>query len=214
VEALLRARPSDERFWERLPERAVIEETLAGLNSRGFRAELVPDRKGALDRLSSLIPEGARVMTGGSRTLEEIGFTAMLASGSRSWVNLKGEILAEKDGEKQMALRRRAVFADYFLGSVHAITKVGQMIAGSATGSQLAAYAYGGKNLILVAGTNKITADLDEGLRRLREHSVPLEDERMKGLGAHGTTLSEILIYEREPHRNVQVILVNEKLGF
>jgi hypothetical protein len=175
---------------------------------------LVPDRKKALERLSSLIPEGARVMTGGSTTLDEIGFTAMLASGSRSWVNLKGQILAEKDRDKQMELRRKAVFADYFLGSVHAITRAGQLIAGSATGSQLAAYAYGGKNLILVAGTNKIAANLDEGLRRLREHSVPLEDKRMKGLGFPGTILSRIFIYEREAQRNVHVILVNEKLGF
>ena len=213
MESLLRPRPSD-GVWERLPERGMIDRTLAGLNSRGFKAELVLDRRGALERVSSLIPEGARVMTGGSRSLEEIGFTQILATGSHPWINLKGQILAEKDMEKQLALRRQAVFADYFLGSVHAITTAGQIIAGSATGSQLAAYAYGGKNLILVAGTNKITVSLDEGLRRLREHSVPLEDKRMKGLGLPGTTLSKILVYEREPNRNVHVILVNEKLGF
>ena len=88
------------------------------------------------------------------------------------------------------------------------------MVAGSASGSQLGAYAFGGNNLIIVAGTNKITEDLDEALLRLREHSVPLEDKRMKSLGFPGTYLSKIFIYEGERQRNVHVILVNEKLGF
>jgi len=200
--------------WETLPGPRTIQMTIGALNSRGFKAELVSDRKAALEKVVSLLPEGAQVMTGGSTTLEEIGFTRLLASGDHSWVNLKGQVLAEKDAERQLAMRRQAVFADYFLGSVHAITTAGELVAGSATGSQLAAYAYGGKNLILVAGTQKITSNLDEALRRLREHTTPLEDKRMKSLGAPGTYLSKIFVYEREARRNVCVVLVNEKLGF
>ncbi len=197
-----------------MPDVQTVEETLGALKARGFKAELVPDRQAALERVRSLLPDGAQVMTGSSRTLDEIGFTTLLASGEHPWLNLKGQIMAEKDREKQLALRRQAIFADYFLGSVHAITTAGQMVAASASGSQLAAYAYGGRNLILVAGTQKITTDLNEGLRRLREYTTPLEDRRMKGLGAPGTYLSKIFIFEREAQRNVHVILVNEKLGF
>lgn len=200
--------------WERLPDQETVEETIRALKARGFKAELVPDRRAALERVRSLIPAGAEVMTGSSTTLEEIGLVNALTIGNHPWNNLKAQIVAEKDREKQMRLRRMATFADYFLGSVHAITTEGQMMAGSAGGSQLAAYAFGGKNLIIVAGTNKITKDLEEGLLRLREHSVPLEDRRMKGLGFPGTYLSKIFIYEGEMQRNVHVILVNEKLGF
>lgn len=203
-----------EGTWEDLPDVQKVRDTVEALRARGFKAEFLPDSRAALEKLSSLIPNGARVMTGGSKTLEEVGFIALLKSGERGWVNLKDEILAERDREEQVALRRGAVFSDYFLGSVHAVTASGQLVAGSASGSQLAAYAYGGKNLILVVGTQKITSDLDEALRRLREHSVPLEDRRMKGLGAPGTYLSKIFIFEREAQRNVHVILVNEKLGF
>ena len=204
----------NENAWEVLPDARVVEETLGALKARGFKAELVPGREAALKLVQSLIPAGGQVMTGSSRTLDEIGFTALLTSGSHPWVNLKAQIVAEKDGEKQMELRRRAIFADYFLGSVHAITRSGEMVAGSASGSQLAAYAFGGKNLILVAGTQKITADLNEAFRRLREHTTPLEDRRMKGLGAPGTYLSRIIVLEREARRSVHVVLVNEKLGF
>jgi len=202
------------KLWERLPDKAIVDETVRALNAHGFRAELVPDKKAALEKIRLLIPAGAEVMTGSSRTLEEIGLLSTLATGDHPWKNLKAQIVAEKDREKQMTLRRMATFADYFLGSVHAITTKGQLVAGSASGSQLGAYAFGGKNLIIVAGTNKITEDLDEALLRLREHSTPLEDQRMKGLGFPGTYLSKILIYEGERQRNVHVILVNEKLGF
>jgi YkgG family uncharacterized protein len=200
--------------WEILPNSAEVGETLDALRARGFKPESVPNRNAALARIHALIPEGGRMMTGSSRTLDEIGFTALLTSGNHPWVNLKAQIMAEKDAEKQLELRRQSIFADYFLGSVHAITKAGEMVAGSASGSQLAAYAYGGKNLILVAGTQKITTNMNEALRRLREYTTPLEDKRMKGLGAPGTYLSRVIILEKEARRNVRVILVNEKLGF
>jgi len=201
-------------FWEKLPDISTVEQTVNALEANGFKAEAVPNGAAALERIRALIPEGAEVMTGSSRTLEEIGFVGLLSSESHKWVNLKTALVAEKDKEKQQVLRRKAQFADYFLGSVHAVTTTGEMIAGSASGSQLAAYAFGGKNLIIVAGTNKITKDLEEGMMRLREHTFPLEDKRMKGLGFPGTVLSKILIYEKEPLRNVHVILINEKLGF
>jgi hypothetical protein len=201
-------------YWERLPDQETVGRTVNALRANGFKAEAVPNRNAALERIRQLIPNGAQVMTGSSKTLDEIGLVGVLASGDHPWENMKAEIVSEKDRDKQLSLRRKALFADYFLGSVHAVTTKGELIAGSASGSQLAAYAFGGQNLILVAGTNKITEDLEEGLMRLREHSVPLEDKRMKGLGFPGTVLSKIFIYEKEMQRNVRVILVEEKLGF
>jgi LUD domain len=202
------------KAWESVADPRTVEKALRGLRARGFQGELVKDRREALKKVRSLIPAGASVMTGSSRTLDEIGFTQLLASGEHPWVNLKGKLLAEKDRERQLALRGEAIFADYFLGSVHAVTESGELVAGSASGSQLAAYAYGAKNLVLVAGTHKITGSLDEALRRLREHSVPLEDRRMKSLGYPGTYLAKILVLEKEAQRNVHVVLVNERLGF
>jgi hypothetical protein len=203
-----------QRTWETLPDAQTLERTAEALRANGFKVDVVPDRKAALSAVGSLIPDGADVMTGSSATLDAIGVTKMLSDGNHPWVNLKGKIVAEQDPLKKTELRRQATFADYFLGSVHAVTQTGNLVAGSASGSQLAAYAYGGNNLILVVGAQKITANLEEALLRLREHSVPLEDKRMKGLGMRATILSKILIYEREPWRNVHVIIINEKLGF
>jgi L-lactate utilization protein LutC len=200
--------------WEVIPDPQTVERTAEALRANGFKVDVVPDRKSAMEKIGSLIPDGANVMTGSSATLDAIGLTKMLSKENHPWVNLKGRIVAEQDPIRKTELRRQAIFADYFLGSVHAVTETGHLVAGSASGSQLAAYAYGGDNLILVVGAQKITANLDEALQRLREHSVPLEDRRMKNLGMRGTVLSKILIYEREPWRNVHVIIINEKLGF
>jgi YkgG family uncharacterized protein len=214
MNSVLKPQTISEGYWERLPDHETVEKTVNALRANGFKAEAVPNRVAALERIRQLIPNGAEVMTGSSKTLEEIGLVGVLASGDHPWENVKGLIVSEKDRDKQLALRRNSLFSDYFLGSVHAVTTTGELIAGSASGSQLAAYTFGGPNLILVAGTNKITEDLEDGLMRLREHSVPLEDKRMKGLGFPGTVLSKIFIYEKEVQRNVHVILVNEKLGF
>jgi L-lactate utilization protein LutC len=205
-------------LWETLPDSQRVEQTATALRANGFKVDFVANGKEALENVRSLIPEGRTVMTGSSTTLDQIGFSSLLKSGAHPWVNLKERVIAEKDAQKRLDLARQATLADYFLGSVHAVTMAGQLVVGSGSGSQIAAYAFMAKNLIFVVGTHKITPNLDEALRRLREHCVPLEDKRMKGLGAPGTVLSKILIYEKEPHPETlftaRVILVNEPLGF
>jgi len=200
--------------WERLPDLKIVQETVNALNHRGIQAELVPDRPAALSRLIELIPAGAEVMTGGSRTLDEIGFTELLKSDSRGWKNLKAAVLAETDPAKQMELRKRSMLSEYFLGSVHAVTLSGEVVVASAGGSQLSAYAYGAQNLIWVVGTQKIVPGLEDAVKRVREYSLPLEDQRMKSAGFAGSYIGKMLIFEKETRRSVHLIFVNEQLGF
>ena len=198
-----------------MPDQKTVEQTLDALQHRGVRAELVQDRRKALERLVELIPPGAQLMTGGSKTLEAIGLSELLKSGPHGWKNVRAEILAESDPAKQMELRIRSVLSDYFVGSVQAVAQSGEVVIASASGSQLAAYAYGAKNIVWVVGTQKIVPTLEEGLARVREHALPLEDQRMKGLGYPGSFLGKILIFERAGLRGTaNLIFVNEQLGF
>ena len=103
------------------------------------------------------------------------------------------------------------------MGSVHAIAETGEMVDASASGSQLPHLAFTSQHLVLVAGTQKIVPTLDDAMRRVREYVVPLEDARMKSVGFPGTVLAKILLMLRETSmmgRTIQIILVNEKLGF
>ena len=79
-------------------------------------------------------------------------------------------------------------------------------------------YSYNSRNVIWVAGAQKIAPTLDDALRRVREYVLPLEDQRMKSLGNQaGSRINRILIIEGEPaylRRNLTLILVNQVLGY
>jgi hypothetical protein len=201
-----------------LPDTDQLQKTMEAVKARGIKVEVVETKEAALTKLQTLIPAGAVVMTGGSVTLTQIGFDALLISGNHPWRNFKADLLAEKDPTKQYAMRLQGTQAEYFLGSVNAISETGELVFASATGSQLPAYAFTSRNVIWVAGAQKIVATLDDALQRVREYVLPMEDQRQKNAGnKNGTFIGRILILEREPaylRRNLTLILVNELLGF
>ena len=201
--------------WNKLADEKTLEKTVHTLKERGIEVTIVNDRKEALEKVKELIPKGAEVMNGFSTTLEEIGFVEYLKSGKHGWNNLHESILAEKDQQKQATLRTKSTLAEYYLGSVHAISSKGEVVVASASGSQLPAYVFSSPHVIWVAGINKITDDLDSAIKRLREHVFPLENERMKKMGFPGSMMGKIVIFEKEmvPGR-LTLVLVKEKLGF
>ena len=208
--------PSQEE-WNRLPDRHIVSKTIEALKNRGFNTELVSTRADALKLITNRIPEGAGIMTGGSTSLDQIGFTELLKSGAHQWKNLKEEIMSEKDPARLRSLRVGATGAEYFLGSVQAVAETGEIVVASATGSQLPAYAFNATNVIWVVGTQKITQSLNDALRRTREYALPMETARMKSQGYPGSMIGKMLILEREAPflgRNLTAIFVNEKLGF
>jgi len=195
-----------------------IQRTITALKARGVTAEILPTAGEALARLKSLIPAGASLSTGASITLREIGLDDLLKSADHPWKNLKAEFLAEKDPARQMLLRRQSVLADYYLGSVHAVAETGEVVIASMTGSQLSPYAYAARNVIWVAGAQKITPSLDEAVRRVREYVLPHENARMleSSGGKMGSRIGKLLVFENEVPflgRTVTLLFVNQKLG-
>ena len=203
--------------YETLANIDAVQKAIKALAWRGITAIVVNNRMEALEKVKSFIPKGASVMNGSSRTLEEIGFVDYLKSGNHGWKNLHEEVLAEKDPAKQALLRKQAVLSDYYLGSVHAVAETGQLVIASNSGSQLPHVVFTSPNLVFVVGVQKLAPNLDAALERVRKYVLPLEDKRMKDVGMGGSAISKLLIFEREPvfmGRKVQVIFVNEKLGF
>ncbi|MFZ3169277.1 MAG: lactate utilization protein [Candidatus Methanoperedens sp.] len=202
--------------YDTLASKDVIKRTMEALKTRNVNAELVDTKEDALTKINALIPPGKEVMTGGSTTLDQIGFTDLLKSGKHPWKNLKGQILSEKDPGKQMELRKKSVTSEYFLGSVHAVVETGEILIVNATGSSIPSDSFSSDNVIWIVGTQKIVPTLEEGFKRIREYCFPLEDKRMKSIGSSGTTLGKYLIFEKEINKNrkINLIFVNEKLGF
>lgn len=196
----------------------VLQATLRAVASRGIHAEVVDTRDLALQRIREIVPDGATVMTGASVTLKEIGYEDLLASHNHPWKNLKDEILSEKDLTRQRRLRRESTLADYFLGSVHAVAQTGEIVIVSASGSQLASYAFSSANVVWVVGIQKIVPTLEDGIRRAKEYVLPHEEKRQRERtnGERGTFLGRLLIFEGEPAllgRNLHLIFVKEAVG-
>ena len=204
--------------YDTLPAAQIVQRTVESVNARGIHTELVETKEAALERVQAIIPPGAVVMTGASVTLQQIGFENILITGNHPWRNFKADLLAEKDPVKQSAMRREGTLAEFYLGSVNALAETGELVFASGSGSQLPAYAYTSRNVIWVAGTQKIAPTLEDAIRRVREYVLPLEDQRQKSLGNQaGSRISRIMIIEGEPaylRRNLTLILVNEALGF
>jgi hypothetical protein len=161
-----------------------------------------------------LIPDGSQVHSGASQSLEVSGIIDEIEGSSR-YDALRPRVWSLDRDTQADEIRRLSAAPDVMLGSVHAVTEGGALLAASMSGSQLAPYAAGAGRVILVVGTQKIVSDLDEGLRRINEYSFPLEDARAQAAYGIRSGVNKVLIINREivPER-FTVVLVDEALGF
>ena len=196
-----------------VPDDATLERVAENLRERNFDVVIVDTAEEARDEVLARLPEGAEVHSAKSRTLEEIGVFGELMSSDR-WNMLRRTANTMDRQTQGREIRKMLSAPDYELGSVQAITQAGQMVVGTATGSQMGPYSGAAGELILVVGSQKIVPDLDSALRRVKEHVEPYEDLRLREQAGVGTLLARILIMERDffPGRT-QVILVREPVG-
>ena len=191
-----------------------IDAAAEALERNGIRALVVDTGQEARLRVRELLADGAEVFNNTSRTLESIGVAEDIErSGRYQAIRLR---LYQMDREMQgREMRVLAAAPEYVVGSVHAVTDGGSLLIASASGSQLGPLVSGAAHVILVIGGQKIVADLETGLRRIREYSYPLEDERARRVYGVPSGVNNVLIINRVlvPQR-VTAILVKEKLGF
>lgn len=202
--------------WQTIPTDEIIKKTSAALEKNGISPLLSADGIEAREKLISLIPESASVMNGTSTTLKEIGFTDYLKM-QTTWNNLHVPILKEENPEKKDLLYRESSTADYFIGSVHAVTEDGTVVIASNSGSQLPGYAFAAKHVIWIVGAHKIVKNLDEAFKRIYDYILPLESARANKAYnmTSGSFVSKMLIINREntPGR-IKLMFVKEVLGF
>jgi len=162
------------------------------------------------------IPKGAEVSQGASKTLEEIGVTAAIEeSGDYDAIRPKTRKLDYSTEEGRAIGRKMGAVPDWWLNSVAALTEDGRMVIASNTGSQLGPVAFGAGHVIFVVGTQKIVKDLDEAMRRLEDHVLPLESERLHAMYGVPSNISKVLIINKEIRAGrFTVVLVREPVGF
>lgn len=191
-----------------------LQRAATALRSHNIEALVVDTAADAKQAVLERIPDGAEVHSGASKTLQATGIQAELEASPRvTWLRNQLKTMDRKTQARE--IRKLGAAPDVMLGSVSAVTEDGTLVTASYGGSQLAPYASTAGKVVLVIGSQKIVKDLDEALRRIYEHALPLESERLRGALGVESQVGKILILNREvqPGRTT-AILVREALGF
>ena len=186
------------------------------LRAKGYAVHVVENGAEARDVVIDLLPEGAEVGQGASTTLDKVGITeAIEESGRFDAVRKHTRSMDRTTPEGLRAMRKLGVGPDWYVNSAHALTLDGTLVDVSNTGSQLAPLAFGAGEVIFVIGSQKIVPDLDTAMRRIEEHTLPLENERMQGLYGTDSEIKKVLIIHKEfrPSR-FTFVLIKEPVGF
>jgi acyl-CoA hydrolase len=167
---------ASERFTA-LPDAQELAATVVALEEHGFSVEVVDGPDDARTAVLARIPAGSSVMTNTSVTLTETGIADAINDGG-PYESARNKMFALDFETQVQQMKAIGGQPDYALGSVHAVTHDGTLVIASASGSQLASYAWGAANVIFVIGAQKLVPGLDAARERISQHSLKLEDAR------------------------------------
>ncbi len=129
--------------------------------------------------------------------------------------------------KKILNLRLNQGRCDCFFCSANAISATGEIVNVDGVGNRTNAMTFGNKKVIIVAGMNKVTPDIDSALKRVSEVAAPMRAKSLNmatpcaetGVCSDCNAPQRICrittILHRKPMlTDISVILVNQALGF
>jgi len=146
------------------------------LNEKHFKAIYVETLEGAKKKLLAMIDEGSSVALGGSTTLNQMGIEDILRNGNYKFFDRYQKLPFDPD---IVEIHRKSLTADYLITGTNAITKNGELVNTDCTGNRVAAMIFGPKNVIIVAGVNKLVDSLDDAFKRIKD-IAPMNSKRIK----------------------------------
>ncbi len=210
-----------------LPKKAYYENLADSIiekfNKRGIEGYYCENAEDALLTAKRFLTPGCSISWGGSETLNEIGLLDELVASDYIIYDRN----TAKTPEEKSAMYSKIVTVDYYFMSSNAITLDGQLVNIDGIGNRVACLITGPKNVIIIAGMNKIVTDTTTGVERVRNMASPPNAVRLGSktpcaeLGKCTNCLTddclccEIVITRKSriPGR-IKVILVGEELGY
>lgn len=211
----------DERRMMR--NKLLAEKVIKGLESRNMEGFYAETREDALKTALGLIPEGSSVGWGGSVSVDAIGLKEAVCSGNYQIYDRNACKTEEEKRETELAV----LGSDFLLSSTNAITEDGILVNIDGRGNRVAGIVYGPRNVIIVAGMNKVVKTLEDAWSRARNEAAPINAQRFPiqtpcrktgscaDCKSPDTVCCQFLVtrFSKVPKR-IKVILVNEELGF
>jgi len=198
--------------YARLASDEQIERAAKALEANGIKVIIAANGEEAKQKLFELIPEGAEVFTASSVTLETLGIPEEV---NKRYDSVRVRLASMNPQTQKREMVKMGAVPEWIVGSVHAVTEDGTVVIASNTGSQLAGYAASAAHVVWVVGAQKIVPNLEEAFKRIREYSLPLEDERALKVYGVNSSINKMLIVHREVTLGrTTMIIVKENLGF
>lgn len=201
-----------------------VREIIVNLNKNKMAGFYVDQQGPLISLLDELIKDGETVGCGDSMTLEQLGVFDHLRIRNIHFLDKFQPSLTGKDKRELYLQNFRA---DTFVTGVNAITKKGELFNIDGNGSRVAPMLYGPDQVIVVAGVNKITDNLDEAIKRTRQIAAPLDAKRLgkstpcAALGrcidcSHKERFCNdfVLITGQFIKDRIKVIIVDQSLGY
>jgi hypothetical protein len=129
--------------------------------------------------------------------------------------------------EESLDIRRKQLLCDCFFCSANAISLTGEIVNVDGVGNRTSAMAFGPRNVMIIAGVNKLSPNLNAAVNRVHEIAGPLRAKSLQmetpcaetGICNDCNTPQRICRVTTILHRkplltDVSVILVNEDLGY
>ncbi len=196
-----------------LPGAQELAATVVALEEHGFSVEVVDGPDEARTAVLARIPAGSSVMTNTSVTLQETGIADVINDGG-PYESARNKMFALDFETQAQQMKAIGGQPDYALGSVHAVTRDGTLVIASASGSQLASYAWGAANVIFVIGAQKIVPDLDAARQRIYQHSLKLEDARAQAAYGQHSYVGKVLEIHQELPGRIHIVLIRQPVGY
>jgi L-lactate utilization protein LutB len=205
-----------------------LAEVKSALEKNNFEAFVAKDSDGAKNLVENeIIPRinPKSISWGGSKTFMATGIYDSIR---KSQVH---EIIDTYDRKRftpeEVAERRRqALLTDLFITGTNAVTESGHLVNLDMIGNRVGAITYGPKNVLILVGRNKIVADLEDAIYRIKNYAAPVNAMRLdmktpcvkSGRCADCKSTTRICnvwaISEKSfPKGRIKVVLINQDLG-
>jgi L-lactate utilization protein LutB len=208
---------------QELRNRKLGAKVVKALRNRRFEAWYADSPGEAADKVLSLIPKNHTVSWGGSLTVSGLGIQERLV---KEGFQVLDRDQAESPEERQ-EIMRRALLCDTYLSSSNAVSEDGQLVNIDGNGNRAAAMIYGPRQVIVVAGMNKVVKTLEDAYVRARTIAAPLNQQRFPGqktpcneTGSCADCLAAdsictFIVHTRlcKPAGRIKVVLVGTDLG-
>ena len=194
------------------------------LEARHFQADYFDDISQAVEKVFSHIPKDHVISWGGSMTAKALDLYDEAAKRGYRLINRD----TAKTPEERIELLRQSLLCDTYLMGTNAISEDGQLVNIDGNGNRVAALCYGPRQVIVVAGMNKVRKTLDIALARARTIAAPLNVQRFpayktpcnsegscEDCKSPDSACCQIVITRLcRPAGRIKVILIGKDLGF